>query len=230
MMLVSGIRPYLEGNPMNYQTIGSTEYEASRIAMGVMRMAGKTRDEARDIVQTALNCGMNFFDSADIYGAGESSRVLGQALHDLGVARDDVILQTKFGIAPDFTGKRNGIYDFSRDHLLSSLEAELERLQTDHVDFVLLHRLDALCDLDELGDTMAHIVDSGMARHIGVSNMGPWSCEMLQANLDQKLEVNQLQFGLCHAAWCACRCTRTWRTTPRPTVMAVRSPTRSSQA
>ena len=89
MMLVSGIRPYLEGNPMNYQTIGSTEYEASRIAMGVMRMAGKTRDEARDIVQTALNCGMNFFDSADIYGAGESSRVLGQALHDLGVARDD---------------------------------------------------------------------------------------------------------------------------------------------
>ena len=125
MMLVSGIRPYLEGNPMNYQTIGSTEYEASRIAMGVMRMAGKTRDEARDIVQTALNCGMNFFDSADIYGAGESSRVLGQALHDLGVARDDVILQTKFGIAPDFSGKRNGIYDFSRDHLLSSLEAEL---------------------------------------------------------------------------------------------------------
>ena len=199
MMLVSGIRPYLRGNPMNYQTIGSTEYEASRIAMGVMRMAGKTPEEARAIVQTALDCGMNFFDSADIYGAGDSSRALGQALRDLGVDRQDVILQTKFGIAPDFTGKRNGIYDFSRDHLLSSLEAELERLQTDHVDFVLLHRLDALCDLDELGDTMAHIVDSGMARHIGVSNMGPWSCEMLQANLDQKLEVNQLQFGLRHA-------------------------------
>ena len=184
---------------MQYQTIGSTDYEASRIAMGVMRIADKTADEARVIVQAALESGMNFFDSADIYGAGESSRVLGQALHDLGIDRSDVILQTKFGIAPDFTGKRNGIYDFSRDHLLSSLEAELDRLQTDYVDFVLLHRLDALCDLDELGNTMAEIVESGMARHIGVSNMGPWSCEMLQANLDQKLEANQLQFGLCHA-------------------------------
>lgn len=184
---------------MKYQEIGSSGVEASRIAMGVMRMAGKTRDEAREIAQAALDCGMNFFDSADIYGAGESSRVLGQALHDLGVNRQDVVLQTKFGIAPDFSGKRNGIYDFSRDHLLSSLEAELDRLQTDYVDFVLLHRLDALCDLDELGQTMAEIVDSGMARHIGVSNMGPWSCGMLQANLDQKLEVNQLQFGLCHA-------------------------------
>ncbi len=55
-----------------------------------------------------------------------------------------MILQTKFGISPDFTGKRQGIYDFSRDHLLSSLEAELNRLQTDSVDFVLLHRLDTL--------------------------------------------------------------------------------------
>ena len=184
---------------MKYQEIGSSGVEASRIAMGVMRMAGKTRDEAREIAQAALDCGMNFFDSADIYGAGESSRVLGQALHDLGVNRQDVVLQTKFGIAPDFTGRRNSIYDFSRDHLLSSLETELDRLQTDYVDLVLLHRLDTLCDLDELGQTMAEIVDSGMARHIGVSNMGPWSCEMLQANLDQKLEVNQLQFGLCHA-------------------------------
>lgn len=184
---------------MKYQAIGFTDLEASRIAMGVMRMAGKTREEAKAIVQTALDCGMNFFDSADIYGAGESSRVLGQALNDLGVERKDVILQTKFGIAPDFTGKRNGIYDFSRDHLLSSLEAELDRLQTDYVDLVLLHRLDALCDVDELGQTITEIVDSGMARHIGVSNMGPWSCEMLQANLDHKLEVNQLQFGLCHA-------------------------------
>lgn len=125
---------------MKYQGIGSSGVEASRIAMGVMRMAGKTRDEARKIAQAALDCGMNFFDSADIYGAGESSRVLGQALHDLGVNRQDVVLQTKFGIAPDFTGRRNGIYDFSRDHLLSSLEAELDRLQTDYVDLVPWHR------------------------------------------------------------------------------------------
>ena len=184
---------------MNYQAIGLTSYNASRIAMGVMRIAGKSREEAAEIVQAAIDCGINFFDTADIYGAGESSRVLGQALQDLGIDRDQVILQTKFGISPDFTGKRQGIYDFSRDHLLSSLEAELNRLQTDSVDFVLLHRLDTLCDLDELGETMTEIVDSGMARHIGVSNMGPWTCEMLQSNLDQKFEVNQLQFGLCHA-------------------------------
>lgn len=184
---------------MRYQNLGKSGTAASRVGMGVMRMGGIEQDAATEAVRTALECGIDFFDSADIYGAGESSRKLGCALHELGVERKNVVLQTKFGIAPDFTGEHQGIYDFSRDHLIGSLEAELDRLQTDYVDFVLLHRFDTLCDLDELHGAIDEIVSSGMARHIGVSNMGPWTCELLQANLDQNLEVNQLQFGLCHA-------------------------------
>lgn len=180
---------------MNVQGIGQSGIEASRVALGVMRMAGKSREEADEIVHTALACGIDFFDAADIYGRGASSERLGQALADNGVAREDVKLQTKFGIVP---GQR---YDFTRAHLEAALDEELARLQTDYVDVVLLHRPDPLVDLAELAETFVAMRDAGKVRAFGVSNMNPWQVEMLQAALEPagvRLEVNQLQFGLGH--------------------------------
>lgn len=178
---------------MRLQQVGQSGVEASRVALGVMRFAwGKTQDDVNESVRTALACGVNFFDSADIYGAGKSSQMLGQALSDLGVARESVLLQTKAGI-------RSGVcYDFSKAHLIEALDGELAALQTNYVDFFLLHRPDPLVDLDEFADAIAEMLASGKVRHVGVSNMGPWQVEMLQSVLSCHLEANQLQFGLGH--------------------------------
>lgn len=185
---------------MKYSELGTSGVTASRIALGVMRIAGKTRDEAARIVSTALEHGIDFFDSADIYAGGESSGILGQALHDVGVDRSAIRIQTKFGISIDRATGRLKRYDFTREHLLQALNEELDRLGTDYVDFVLLHRPDTLVDLDELAGTFDEIAASGKALHFGVSNMTPMQTALLQSALHQRLEVNQLQVGLGHTA------------------------------
>jgi predicted oxidoreductase len=171
--------------------------ETSRIALGVMRIENKNRDEAAKIVQTALDNGITFFDTADVYADGKSSAVLGQALEDVGASRDSLQIQTKFGIV---NPEGNGIsrYDFSKEHLLATLDRELERLKTDHVDSVLLHRPDTLVDPEEVAEAFNELESSGKVRHFGVSNMRPWQVELIQNAVSQKLEANQLQFGLMH--------------------------------
>lgn len=177
---------------MKYAQLGTSGVEASRVALGVMRISEKSPEEAVKIIITAMDCGINFFDTADVYGAGKSSQVLGRALKDAGIARDKVILQTKFGIV---AGKR---YDFSKKHLLEALDFELNNLGVDYVDFALLHRPDTLVELDQVAEAFNELQNSGKVRHFGVSNVNPWQAELLQSAVDQKLEVNQLQFGLGH--------------------------------
>lgn len=178
-------------------TLGSTDLETSRVALGVMRIDSKSREEAAKIVQTALDGGVTFFDTADVYAAGKSSAVLGQALKDLGVDRDAVQIQTKFGIV---NPNNSGIvrYDFSKKHLLETFDEELERLGTDHVDSVLLHRPDTLVEEEEIAEAFNELEASGKALHFGVSNMNPWQVELIQTAVSQKMEANQLQFGLLH--------------------------------
>ncbi|WEV58920.1 aldo/keto reductase [Bifidobacterium sp. ESL0728] len=183
---------------MKYSELGTSGVKASRVALGAMRMNSKSADEARGIVSTVLDGGVNFFDTADCYTAGESSRRLGQALKDVGVDRSKIYVQTKFGIYRDPKSDDITRYNFSKDHLLAALDSELKNLQTDYVDFVLLHRPDTLVELDELAEAFNELQSSGKVRHFGVSNVNPMQVEMLQSALDQKLEVNQLQFGLGH--------------------------------
>lgn len=177
---------------MKYAQLGTSGVEASRVALGVMRISEKSPEEAVKIITTAMDCGINFFDTADVYGGGKSSQVLGRALKDAGIARDKVILQTKFGIV---AGKR---YDFSKKHLLEALDFELTNLGVDYVDFALLHRPDTLVELDQVAEAFNELQNAGKVRHFGVSNVNPWQAELLQSAVDQKLEVNQLQFGLGH--------------------------------
>ena len=183
---------------MKYSTLGTTDVNASRVALGVMRIDSKGPEDAKKIVTTALDAGINFFDTADVYANGKSSAVLGDALTSLGTARDDIYLQTKFGIFRKPGTDDNIRYDFSKQHLLDALDGELKNLHTDHVDFVLLHRPDPLVDLDGLAEAFNELESSGKVRHFGVSNVNPWQVELLQSAVKQRLEVNQLQFGLGH--------------------------------
>ncbi|MCI1241975.1 MAG: aldo/keto reductase [Bifidobacterium subtile] len=185
---------------MKYEPLGTSGVAASRVALGVMRINEKRQDDADKIVKTVLDNGVNFFDTADCYSSGKSSRRFGQALVDLGVKRDEIFVQTKFGIYRDPESNDITRYDFSKQHLLAALDGELENLQTDYVDFVLLHRPDTLVNLDELAEAFNELQTSGKVRHFGVSNVNPWQVELLQSAISQKLEVNQLQFGLGHTS------------------------------
>lgn len=178
--------------------LGTSGLEFSSVALGAMRIDNKTRQEASEIVKVALDAGIDYFDTADCYHDGLCSTMLGQALKDCGVKREDVGIQTKFGIFRDKESGRVTRYDFSRKHLLEAMEQELENLQTDYVDFVLLHRPDTLVELDQLAEAFNELQSSGRVRHFGVSNVNPMQVELLQSALDQKLQVNQLQFGLGH--------------------------------
>lgn len=183
--------------------LGGSGLMVPDIALGVMRINDKTAAEAQAIVEKALERGINFFDTADIYGAGKSSVVLGQALKDAGVKREDVIIQSKGGIILEngqisgdgWTGPR---YDFSKEHLIAAVDAELERLQTDYLDIFLLHRPDTLMDPTQIAEAFNELEASGKVKYFGVSNMNPWQVELVQASLKQKLVANQLQFGIMH--------------------------------
>lgn len=178
---------------MNYLTVGTTNIKASQMVLGCMRMASLTAEEAIAVVSQAVESGVNFFDHADIYGAGESEVRFAQAIKKAGVSRDQLLIQSKAGI-------RKGQFDFSKEHLLASVDGILERLETDYLDFFLLHRPDALVEPEEVAEAFDQLQKSGKVRHFGVSNHNPMQIELLQKHVPMKLVANQLQFGPAHTA------------------------------
>ena len=170
--------------------LGKSGLQVPTVAVGCMRIAGMEPLAISRFLDTALSLGANFFDHADIYGGGECERVFGQAISPS--MRDQVIIQTKCGIAP---GPR---YDFSYDHIVSSVEGSLRRLGTDYIDVLLLHRPDALMEPEEVARAFDHLKASGKVRHFGVSNQNRYQLELLQNSLDMPLCANQLQFGVMH--------------------------------
>lgn len=188
---------------VNKVRLGDTDTLVSDIIMGVMRIADKSAQEAAELVNVAMDNGVNFFDTADIYAGGKSSIILGQALQDAGVKREDIILQSKGGIIledgqVDGDGWKGPRYDFSKEHLIAAAEAELRRLQTDYLDVFILHRPDTLMDPEQVAEAFTQLEKDGKVRHFGVSNMNPWQVELVQDAVQQKLLVNQLQFGIMH--------------------------------
>ncbi|HHT89350.1 MAG TPA: aldo/keto reductase family oxidoreductase [Firmicutes bacterium] len=156
-----------------------------------MRMASLSVTEAGELLETALGLGINFFDHADIYGQGRSEEVFGQAMRERRVSRDQVVIQTKCGI-------RSGFYDFSKEHIVRSVEGSLRRLGTDYVDVLLLHRPDTLVEPEEVAEAFEELETSGKVRYFGVSNQNPLQIELLRKSCSQKLLFNQLQFSLVH--------------------------------
>lgn len=183
---------------MRYVDIKGTDMKASRLALGCMRIAGKSVDEVEELVRTALDLGINFFDHADIYGAGASESIFGEVLARHPEWRKKMFIQSKCGIVPGVC------YDFSQRHILDSVEASLNRLHTDYLDVLLLHRPDVLMDPAEVARTFDILHASGKVRYFGVSNMNPMQIRLLKKYCNQPLVIDQVQFNLVNSSLIDC--------------------------
>lgn len=173
------------------QILGSTGLEVSRIGLGCMRMAALDAAAATRVLEASLEKGINFFDHADIYGGGQSEERFAQAVRDLEIKREDMIVQSKCGI-------RKGFFDFSKEHILASVDGILSRLEMDYLDVLALHRPDALMEAEEVAEAFRVLKESGKVRYFGVSNQNRYQMELLQSYLDEPLVVNQLQLSPAH--------------------------------
>ncbi|MBY7143938.1 aldo/keto reductase [Virgibacillus sp. NKC19-3] len=178
---------------MKYTTLPGTDLSASNIIMGNMRINSLSLQEIDQLVKSAQEAGINFFDHADIYGDGECESLFSKAISMDASMREKMIIQSKCGIQ-----KKGGYYDFSKEHILRSVEGTLSRLQTDYLDILLLHRPDPLMEPDEVSQAFDELENSGKVRYFGVSNHNPMQIEMLQSTLSQKLVVNQMQLSIAH--------------------------------
>lgn len=161
----------------------------SAVVMGCMRIGNMSINEVEKLVYTALENGINFFDHADIYADGESEKIFGEVLKLHSDLREKIYIQSKCGI-------RQGMYDFSKEHIISSVEHSLKRLNTDYLDTLLLHRPDALCEPTEVAQAFDELYKSGKVRNFGVSNHNPYQIMLLQKYLSQPIIINQLQFSI----------------------------------
>ena len=175
---------------MNKISLGNCQ--ASAMAMGCMRLADRTEAEASLLINSALSMGVNLFDHADIYGGGRSEEIFGRVLADSPSLRDYMLLQSKCGI-------RKGCYDFSDAHIVTSVEGSLQRLHTDHLDILLLHRPDVLAEPEEFARAIETLKAHGKVLNFGVSNMNPAQIQLLESWTGEKLVADQLQLSLMHA-------------------------------
>lgn len=176
---------------MNTIRLGTTDLHVSEVSLGCMRIGGMAPDALDELIRTSLDLGIDFYDHADIYGGGKCEEVFAQSIARLGIPRHKLVLQSKCGI-------RKGFFDFSKEHILDSVDRILQRLATDYLDVLLLHRPDALIEPDEVAEAFDTLVRSGKVREFGVSNFNPNQIELLQASLPMHLQANQLQLSVMH--------------------------------
>lgn len=172
--------------------LGTSGLRVPAIAVGCMRMDRLTKTEAETVIKTALDQGANFFDHADVYGGGACEEIFADAIGMDSNVRESMFLQSKCGI-------RKGQFDFSKEHILSSVEGILKRLQTDYLDVLLLHRPDALVEPQEVAEAFDQLANSGKVRHFGVSNQNPMQIQLLKKHVKQPIVANQLQLSITHA-------------------------------
>ncbi|HEY4553227.1 MAG TPA: aldo/keto reductase family oxidoreductase [Bacillaceae bacterium] len=172
--------------------LGSSSLEVPVIAVGCMRINTLEKKEAERFVQAALEEGANFFDHADIYGKGACEEIFADAIHMNDNIREKIILQSKCGI-------REGMFDFSKEYILQAVDGILQRLKTDYLDVLLLHRPDALVEPEEVAEAFDILESSGKVRHFGVSNQKPMQIELLKKYVKQPLVANQLQLSITNA-------------------------------
>ena len=162
---------------MNYVNLGHTGLKVSRICLGTMTYGSPEwrdwvlpEEESRPFIKRALELGINFFDTADIYSHGVSEQVLGRALRDFS-RRDQVVIATKVGLPMGDGPNDRGL---SRVRIFQSIEASLKRLGTDYVDLYQIHRWDAETPIEETLEALHDVVKSGKARYVGASSMFAW--------------------------------------------------------
>ncbi|MGV3560100.1 aldo/keto reductase [Larkinella arboricola] len=173
---------------MDYIRLGNTGMMVSRICLGTMTYGTPTErwpwalneEQSRPFLQKALELGINFFDTADVYSGGVSEEVVGRALRDF-ARRDEIVLATKvynpMGPGPNDRG-------LSRKHIMSAIDASLKRLGTDYVDLYQIHRWDANTPIEETMEALHDVVKAGKARYIGASSMYSWQFAKAQYTAD----------------------------------------------
>jgi len=172
--------------------LGTSQLEVPVIAVGCMRINSLAKNEAERFVRTSMEQGANFFDHADIYGGGACEEIFADAIGMNDGIREKMILQSKCGIRP-------GMFDFSKEHILASVDGILKRLKTDYLDILLLHRPDALVEPEEVAEAFDQLASSGKVRHFGVSNQKPMQIELLKKHVKQPIVANQLQLSITNA-------------------------------
>jgi 1-deoxyxylulose-5-phosphate synthase len=173
---------------MQYTNLGKTGLKISRLCLGMMTYGSKKwrewvleEAEARPFVKRALEAGINFFDTADVYSTGVSEQVLGNTLKAFGVTRENVVIATKVnGVMSDDINDRG----LSRKHILDSIDKSLRRLQMDYVDLYQIHRWDYEVPIEETMEALHDVVRAGKARYIGASSMFAWQFAKAQYTAD----------------------------------------------
>ena len=167
---------------MQYNTLGHTGLLVSEICLGTMTFSsaqegmwkpitGVEQKLADDLVKQSLDAGVNFFDTADVYSAGESEKMLAQAIANLGAARKDIVIATKgYGR----TGPGRNDIGASRGHLMQAVEASLQRLRTDYIDLYQIHAFDTVTPMEETLRALDTLVEQGKVRYVGCSNWHAW--------------------------------------------------------
>lgn len=168
------------------------KFEASAIALGAMRMAGMTVEDAEQVVLTSYECGVDFVDHADIYGGGESEEIFGKVLKRNPGLREKLIVQDKVGIC-------KGHYDASYEHIIEAANGCLKRLGLDYIDTLLLHRPDALMQPEEVAEAYDRLQAEGKVRFFGVSNENAAQLQLLEKYMPGRIIINQLQFSMAHS-------------------------------
>lgn len=165
---------------MQYKQLGSTGLMVSELCLGTMTFGGKgywtaigtlTQEEVNALVKQAVDAGINFIDTANVYSLGLSEEMTGQAIRDLGLKRDDLVIATKvcgmMGEGPNETG-------LSRKHILQQADESLKRLNMDYIDLYQIHGFDPLTPFEETLEALDILVKSGKVRYIGCSNLAAW--------------------------------------------------------
>jgi len=169
---------------MQYVNLGKTGMKVSRLCLGMMSYGSKQwrdwvldEEDAKPYIKRALDAGINFFDTADVYSVGESERVTGNLLKQLGVRRQDIVIATKVNGQMSEDVNDRGL---SRKHIMDSIDNSLKRLQMDYVDLYQIHRWDSNVPIEETMEALHDVVKAGKARYIGASSMFAWQFSKAQ--------------------------------------------------
>lgn len=165
---------------MKYNLLGNTGLKVSELCLGTMTFGGKgfwtsigslAQEPVDQLVKMAVNAGINFIDTANVYSEGLSEEMTGKAIRNLGLKRDELVIATKVRGKMNETPNGSGL---TRKHILHEVEASLKRLGTDYIDLYQIHGFDALTPLEETLETLDLLVKSGKVRYIGCSNLAAW--------------------------------------------------------
>jgi predicted oxidoreductase len=177
-------------------TLPGTDLTVPNVVLGLMRIQEKTDEEVRDLVKTARDAGISFFDHADVYGSSlhGCEKRFAEAMQLTSSEREQIVLQTKAGIVGE-----GPYFDFSYEHIVESVDGSLAALGTDYIDILLLHRPDALVEPDEVARAFDELSAAGKVRSFGVSNHTPGQIDLLRTSVSQPIVANQLQLSVTHA-------------------------------